>query len=112
MLQNRCHCGNHLFAASWNVRCLVECVGDARICVVSKMANQNLNFPVDHQLSLLVHELQRYCVTLPAMQETKWFGLDVWPAEGGWIFLHSGRLFPSAEDVAQHRVGVGILQAQ
>ena len=32
------HCGSHLFAASWNVCSLVECVGDARICGVSKMA--------------------------------------------------------------------------
>ena len=59
-----------------------------------------------------MHELQRYCVTLAGIQETKWFGSDVWPAEDGWIFLHSGRLLPSAEDVVQHGVGVGIPQAQ
>ena len=38
------HCGNYLFAASWNVHSLVECVGDARICGVSKIANQNVIF--------------------------------------------------------------------
>ena len=62
------HCGNYLFAASWNVRSLMEFVDDARICGVSKMANQNLDFPTDHKLNLLVHE------TLAGIQETKWLG--------------------------------------
>ena len=66
-----------MFAALWNVHSLVECVGDARICGVSKIANQNVYLPVDCKLSLLVHELQRYCVTMAGIQETKWFGLDV-----------------------------------
>ena len=35
--------------------------------------------------------------------------MDVWPAKDGWIFLHSGRLLASAEDVAQCGEGVGIL---
>ena len=52
------HCGNYLFAASLNARSLVEFVGDARICGVSKMISQNLDFPVDRKLSLLVSELQ------------------------------------------------------
>ena len=42
-------------------------------------------------------------------KETKWFGSDVWPAEDVWIFLHSGRLLPSSEDVAERGEGVGIL---
>ena len=36
-----CHCGKYLFAVSWNVHSVVECVGDAGISGVSKMANQN-----------------------------------------------------------------------
>ena len=46
---------------------------------------------------------------MAGIQETKWFGSDVWPAEDGWIFLHSGRLLTSAEDVIQHGEGVEIL---
>ena len=96
-VNDHCHCGNYLFAASWIVHSLVEYVCDARICGVSKTAH---DFPVDHKLSLLVRELQYYRVSLAGIQETKWFGSGVWPAEDGWIFLHSGRLFPSSEDVA------------
>ena len=36
------HCENYLFAASWKAHSLVECVDDARICSVSKMASQTL----------------------------------------------------------------------
>ena len=50
----------------------MECVDDARICSVSKMPSQNLDFP-------------------------------------GWTLLYSGRLLPTAEDVAQCGEGVEIL---
>ena len=48
-----------------------ECVSDARICGMNTMANQNLNFPIDHKFILLVHELKAYLVTLAGIQETK-----------------------------------------
>ena len=73
------------------------------------MAHQNPDFPVDRKLSLLVCELQCYHVSVAGIQEIKWFGSDVWPAEDGWIFLHAGRQLPSSKDVAQHGEGVGIL---
>ena len=64
------HCRDCLFAASWNVCSLVECVGDARICGISKTSIQLPDFPVDCKLSLLVGELQRYSVTIAGIQET------------------------------------------
>ena len=48
-------------------------------------------------------------MTLVGIQETKWFGLNVWPADNGWVFLHSGRPSPSSNEVAQCGEGVGIL---
>ena len=51
------HCRESIFVASciWNIRSLVECVGDARICKPSKA---HLDFLVDRKLNLLVKELQ------------------------------------------------------
>ena len=42
----RC-CGDPLFVATRNVRSLVECVGDARICCVTKSVISHPDFPVD-----------------------------------------------------------------
>ena len=44
---------------------------------------------MDHKLDLLVNELRRYGVSVVAIQKTKWFGKDVWQADGH-TFLHSG----------------------
>ena len=68
------HCGDYLFAASRNVHSLVECVGDARTCGVSKMAHLSPDFPDDRKLSLLVNELQHYHVSLSGIQETSGLG--------------------------------------
>ena len=43
------------------------------------------------------------------MQESRWFGRDVWPATGGCTFLHSGRPFPDSGDPVTRNEGVGIL---
>ena len=56
-----------------------------------------------------MQELQRYEITIAGIQETKWFGCDVWPAGDGWCFLHSGRQLLSSGEVAQRGEGVGIL---
>ena len=72
-----------------------------------------LDFPVDHMLNLLMGELQRYRITIAGMQETKWFGSDVWPAARGWvaISMHSDvpLVIPSSDESAWCGEGVGIL---
>ena len=65
-------------------------------------------FLVDCKLSLLVRELQWYHVTFTGIYETKWFGSNVWRTEDGWVFLHSGGILPSSEDVTQRGEHVGI----
>ena len=60
-------------------------------------------------MNLLVHELQRFRVTITGLQETKWFESDVWPGGNGLVFLHAGRPLPSSHEVVQHGEGVGIL---
>ena len=44
---------------------------------------------------------------LPGIQETKWFGNNVWPA-GGYTFLHSGLPQPGDQERASRNEGVGI----
>ena len=53
-------------------------------------------------------ELARYRISIAGIQETKWFGSDIWPS-GEWTFLHSGRILPADDDIAIRREGVGIL---
>ena len=63
---------------------------------------------MDRKLDLLVGELQRYNVSVGGIQETKWFGADVWPAANGYTLLHSGRPVPSSDDAVTRREGVGL----
>ena len=64
---------------------------------------------VDRKLDLVVGELRRYKVSVAGIQESRWFGKDVWPAADGYTFLHSGRSVPEHGDVAARSEGVGIL---
>ena len=92
---------------SWNVRTLVESRGDLQVC--RKRPVGEVSESVDRKLDLLVKELQRYGVAIAGVQESKWFGADVWPAVDGFTFLHSGRPLPGGDDVASRNEGVGIL---
>lgn len=95
-----------LSVASWNVRSLVESSGDARVC--RKRPTMQIAC-LDRKLDLLALELERYNVAICGVQETKWFGKDVWQA-GKWTFLHSGRPLPNDDgDSARRGEGVGLL---
>ena len=84
----------------------MECCGDLRVC---RKRTGGRSERVDRKLDLLVHELQRYGVSIAGVQESKWFGVDVWTAADGYTFLHSGRPLPGSADVATRNEGVGIL---
>ena len=98
-----------LTVGTWNVRTLVESMGDERICrKVNKPGNhRNDHSMVDRKLDLVVRELKRYGISIAGIQETKWFGSDVWPADE-YTFLHSGRPLPSGQEKAARNEGVGI----
>ena len=101
------HCRrNVLYVGTWNVRSLVETSGDCRVCCSRRVAYGNTG--VERKLDLLVKELARYRISIAGIQETKWFGSDIWPA-GEWTFLHSGRILPADDDITIRREGVGIL---
>ena len=97
-----------LFAATWNVRLLVESSGDIRVCRAARSAALNGGGGVDRKLDLLVDELEKYRVDVAGLQETKWFGSDVWRA-GGSTLLHFGRPVPGADEPCHRNEGVGIL---
>ena len=89
--------------ASWNVRSLVEDTGDPRVCRRSSTSHSG----VDRKLDLLADELRVHGIDLAGIQETRWFGNDVWPA-GACTFLHSGRPLPQDGQPARRNEGVGI----
>ena len=64
---------------------------------------------VDRKLDLLVAELKRYGVSVAGIQESRWFGRDVWSMTDGYTFLHSGRPLQGKDETAARNEGVGIL---
>ena len=104
---------NSLVVATWNVRTLVECSGDERICRkqimgVAKHGNHSGKpGKIDRKIDLLMGELRKYGVSVAGIQETKWFGKDVWPV-GRYTFLHSGSPLPGDQERASRNEGVGI----
>ena len=104
-IQKKRHC---LTVGTWNVCTLVESTGDERVCrkrVVEACDDPGM---VDRKLDLVVRELKRYRVSVAGIQESKWFGSDVWNV-GEYIFLHSGRPLPNASESAARNEGVGIV---
>ena len=75
------------YAGTWNVRSLVEESGDRRVCCACGASQYGTT--VERKLDLLVAELKSYNISIAGIQETKWFGSDIWPI-GEWTFLHSG----------------------
>jgi len=59
-----------------------------------------------------VGELKRYKVSVDGVQETKWFGCDVWPAAEGYIMVHSGRSVLWSGVLGKYGTGVHILAGE
>lgn len=65
------------YVATWNIQSLVKDFGgDRRICQgrpqTRHTASENCKF------DLLVQVLSQYKVGIAAIQETRWFGSDIW----------------------------------
>jgi len=48
-------------------------------------------------------------VAVAGIQETEWFGADVWPAIDEYTMLHSSRPVPAGADAVVRREGVSIV---
>ena len=109
----KCNSTRAITFATWNVRTLVENAGgDRRIC----RSRPGRHFQVPdlstsphcRKLDFLVREVKRLRVAVAGIQETKWFGSDVWNADG-YTLLHSGCPLPEESDPQVRNEGVGIL---
>ena len=108
MVRKRFKAACKLQICTWNIRSLLENSGDVRIC--RRRCPVTPGNLVDRKLDLLVGELARYKIAVAGIQETKWFGSDVWPATYGYMLLHSGRPTPNVETGEIVRgEGVGIV---
>ena len=67
-----------LFAASWNVRSLVGDSGDARVCQSTTTVPCHDGCTFDRKIDFLAAEPMRCRIAVAGIQETKWFGSDVW----------------------------------
>ena len=62
---------------------------------------------VNRKLDFSVKELRRLKVAVAGIQETKWFGQDVWNADGYTLF-HSQRTLPGDGEPLLRNEGVGL----
>ena len=114
MTRNKSRSRCKLYFATWNVRTLVENFGgDRRICRSRPKSGLDRQLPanphnVDRKLDFQVKELKRLDVAIAGIQETKWFGKDVWNANG-FTLLHSGRPMPDESEPQVRNEGVGIV---
>ena len=76
---------------------LVEISGDHQICRAHSTTHDGPG--VERKLDLLVNELQHYSISIAGIQQTKWFGFDIWPIDE-WTFLHSSHVLPVDSDAA------------
>ena len=100
--------GQVILVAIWNVHSLVESSGDKRTCRKHPSGSNAGPRTIDCKLDLLIGELRRYKTSADGMQETKWFGGDVW-SEGGFTLLQSGQQLPSDNEQVERNEGVGIV---
>ena len=103
--------------ATWNVHTVVENAGGDRRIGRSRAkpgpgpqvsdTSVDLHY-MDRKLDFLVKELRRLGVVIAGIQETQWFGKDMWTVDG-YTLLHSGRTLPDETDPRVRNEGVGIL---
>ena len=89
---------------TWNVRSMVDTEGTASIASRRQDGQRGKERKVD----LIVSETKRYNVKVVGLQETKWFGCDVYDVAGS-VVLGSGRPLPDAGGSFQRGEGVAIL---
>ena len=62
------------FFATWNVRSLVDNEGTINTARLS----HGISEPEDRRIDLVIRELERYNIKVAALQETKWFGRNIY----------------------------------
>ena len=62
----------------------------------------------ERKIDQVVYELKRYQVVVAALQETKWFGSDMYTV-GDSVVLTSGRVVPEQEGSRQKGEGIAVV---
>ena len=89
---------------TWNVRSLVDNEGTVETARVGSEMSES----EDRRIDLVIRELKRYNIKVPALQETKWFGNAVYHV-GKSIVLTAGRETPQGCQPRQRGEGVAIV---
>ena len=89
---------------TWNVRSMVDTEGS--VAIASR--RQDGQRGEERKVDLVVRELKRYNVKVAGLQETKWFGCEVYDV-GRSVVLTSGRPLPGEGDGFQRGEGVAIV---
>ena len=86
---------------SWNVRSMVDTEGSLEMASQGTYGQRG----EERKADLIVNELKRYTVKVAALQETKWFGSEVYQVDRS-VLLTSGRTLPAPGESNIRREGV------
>ena len=89
---------------TWNVRSMVDTEGPLE--VASQRADGQSG--EDRKVDQILCELERYDVVVGALQETKWFGSEVYEVNGS-VVLTAGRTTPAQGEPVQRGEGVALV---
>ena len=92
------------YFGTWNVRSLVDNEGTVETARLSSEMSE----PEDRRIDLVIRELSRYNINVAALQETKWFGKQVYRI-GKSIVLAAGRETPQGDQPRHRGEGVAIV---
>ena len=75
------------YFGTWNVRSLVDNEGSVETArISSKVAELE-----DRRIDLVLRELDRYDIKIAALQETKWFGRNIYGVDKSVVLSAGGR---------------------
>lgn len=92
------------YFGTWNVRSLVDNEGTVETARLSPEMSE----PEDRRIDIVIRELNRYSINVAALQETKWFGKQVYRV-GKSIVLAAGRETPQGDQPKHRGEGVAIV---
>ena len=92
------------YIGTWNVRTLLDMDGS----IETAKRSGDVSVTDERKIDQVVSELDRYDIVVGALQETKWFGSEVYRV-GGSVVLTAGRDMPGGNEVRQRGEGVAIV---
>ena len=93
---------NDWIIRTWNVRSMVDTEGPIEV------ASQSAERGEDRKVDQVVCELAKYGVVVGALQETKWFGSEIYEVNDS-VILTSGRSTPARGEKVQRGEGVALV---